>query len=80
MGEYKYKLDRTYFRLWAEEGLLMYRDKDCDAICLDLEIYEKAQEALDRGDAVVLCVDGKPFSRLRLEGNTYVERMIDGDE
>jgi len=74
-----YKLNRRNFIDWSN-GLLLERDKEANVRCLDQKLYEKAQEALDKGEVVYLCVNGKVVTQMKLEEGVYVERRVEEND
>lgn len=68
--------DRAGFIKWCE-GYLLYRTKTL-MIVGDTSANREAEKALKKGGTVLLTVNSKPFSTVKLDKktNAYVEKLV----
>ena len=69
------QVNREEFMLWST-GLLLDNDKG-SVLCFDRKEHQEAEDAMERGETIVLMVEGKPFSTMSLQGDGFEEELID---
>ena len=68
-------VDRTDFIAWSE-GLLLERKGQYITALGDQEIHERAQEALDRGEAIALTINGEIVTNMKMIDGSYTEYRV----
>lgn len=70
-------VDRQSFMAFTE-GTLLFRDSEGNTVIGDRAENYRAEELLEGGGVVLMTVDGKPYSIMRLsdDGESYVEEKL----